>query len=504
MNCNKDDELISPENDSKSNEDQFLTDDEDDSNVGGISNFDSGKTCYQRRGRRAAKFQSKSPKHGHSRTKSEGNYIFRGEENDIYGQGHFTDNLANIELLSNCQNTRRRVQSASRDRDLSPTEMVRHYITQEKEEMDLMIGRLVHNVEDMAEVAAKKSTEVVKNIYHNVHGRAEAAAHKSSEIVHTALEKSSQIADVAAQKSSKIVYSAIEKSDQLAHQIADKFWKVCHFEKLAAWQKDNEHLLYGHRPELSSAAECFKSIFRIHTETGNIWTHMIGFFVFLVMTIVFYVKPLCDNCHSEALLQDKLVFLCFFVGAMLCLLCSTLFHTMSCHSEFVSNVFSRLDYAGIAILICGSSITWLYFGFYCEFYHKITYITAISVLGVATIVLTMMEKFNRPEYRTFRASLFVGLGLTSASPIIHLIYVHGLQYVIEKGALYNALIMGALYITGACLYAARIPERFMPGKCDIWFQSHQIFHILVVAAAFVFYFGMSDMATYRLVHDPHC
>jgi adiponectin receptor len=59
-------------------------------------------------------------------------------------------------------------------------------------------------------------------------------------------------------------------------------------------------------------------------------------------------------------------------------------------------VFSRLDYAGIAILICGSSITWLYFGFYCEFYHKITYITAISVLGVATIVLTMMEKFNRP------------------------------------------------------------------------------------------------------------
>jgi hypothetical protein len=24
------------------------------------------------------------------------------------------------------------------------------------------------------------------------------------------------------------------------------------------------------------------------------------------------------------------------------------------------------------------------------------------------------------------------------------------------------------------LYASRIPERFMPGKCDIWFQSHQV------------------------------
>ena len=98
----------------------------------------------------------------------------------------------------------------------------------------------------------------------------------------------------------------------------------------------------------------------------------------------------------QALLEDKLVFLCFFIGAMICLLCSTLFHTMSCHSEFVSNVFSRLDYAGISILICGSSITWLYFGFYCEFYHRLTYMTTIAILGLLTIVLTLMDKFNRP------------------------------------------------------------------------------------------------------------
>ena len=33
---------------------------------------------------------------------------------------------------------------------------------------------------------------------------------------------------------------------------------------------------FGHRPELNSFTECFKSIFMIHTETGNIWTHLIG------------------------------------------------------------------------------------------------------------------------------------------------------------------------------------------------------------------------------------
>jgi len=32
----------------------------------------------------------------------------------------------------------------------------------------------------------------------------------------------------------------------------------------------------------------------------------------------------------------------------------------------VSSLFSRLDYCGIAILIVGSVIPWLYYGFYCQ------------------------------------------------------------------------------------------------------------------------------------------
>ena len=267
--------------------DPYFTDDEDEiSTTETTSNFSSSNDFYQRRGRKSTKSSSKWPKNGHSRTKSEGSALFQ--------QG-IPDHLTNVEMLSNCQISRRRVQSTSRDRDLSPSEVIKNYYTKEKEQIDVMIGRIVHNVEDLAEVAAQKSSAVVKNIVHNVHEKAEVAAQKSSKIVHTAFEKSSQIADVAAQKSSEIVHNALEKSSK----IADQFWKVCHFEKLAAWQKDNEHLLFGHRPELSSATECFKSIFRIHTETGNIWTHMIGFFAFLVVTIVFYVKPLCDNCHAE-------------------------------------------------------------------------------------------------------------------------------------------------------------------------------------------------------------
>ena len=37
---------------------------------------------------------------------------------------------------------------------------------------------------------------------------------------------------------------------------------------------------------------------RLHTETGNIWTHLVGFLVFSWLAIVFYARPFCDICDS--------------------------------------------------------------------------------------------------------------------------------------------------------------------------------------------------------------
>jgi adiponectin receptor len=202
--------------------------------------------------------------------------------------------------------------------------------------------------------------------------------------------------------------------------------------------------------------------------------------------------------------SDKILFLVFFISAQMCLGCSTLFHTLNCHSKPVRAIFHRLDYAGIVILIVGSVIPWLYYGFYCQFYLKWIYISAVGVFGFITLILIMWEKFNKPAFRVYRAIVFVTLALVSALPILQFLYVNGYTESITKGSINKTLLMGALYISGAVLYAARIPERFMPGKCDIWFQSHQIFHVLVVAAAFVHYYAISDMAMYRFTQGPYC
>ena len=50
---------------------------------------------------------------------------------------------------------------------------------------------------------------------------------------------------------------------------------------------------------------------------------------------------------------------------------------------------------------------------------------------------------------------------------------------------------------GAAIYALRVPERWYPGAFDLWFSSHQLFHLCVVAAALVHYGGVRTLLDWR-------
>lgn len=72
----------------------------------------------------------------------------------------------------------------------------------------------------------------------------------------------------------------------------------------------------------------------------------------------------------------------------------------------------RLDYCGIALLIMGSFVPWLYYGFYCDFQPKLIYLTAVVLLGITTIVVSLWEKFSTPTFRPLRAGWFPRLLLS--------------------------------------------------------------------------------------------
>ncbi|XP_071187889.1 adiponectin receptor protein 2 [Salvelinus alpinus] len=296
-------------------------------------------------------------------------------------------------------------------------------------------------------------------------------------------------------------HHAMEKMEEFVHKVWEGRWRVIPHDVLPEWLKDNEYLRHGHRPPMPSFRACFKSIFRIHTETGNIWTHLLGCLFFLCLGIMYMFR---SNMYFAAPFQEKIVIGIFFIGAILCLSFSWLFHTVYCHSEGVSRVFSKLDYSGIAFLIMGSFVPWLYYSFYCSPNPRLIYLVVVCILGVSAIIVSQCDFFAKPQYRGVRAGVFVGLGLSGVVPTLHFVITEGLLRATTMGQMGWLLLMATLYISGACIYAARIPERFFPGKCDIWFHSHQLFHVLVVAGAFVHFHGVSNLQAFRYAAGAGC
>lgn len=68
----------------------------------------------------------------------------------------------------------------------------------------------------------------------------------------------------------------------------------------------------------------------------------------------------------------------------------------------------------------------------------------------------------------------MGLGLSGIVPTMHFTIEEGFVKATTVGQMGWFYLMGAMYITGAGLYAARIPERYFPGKCDIWVSSQRV------------------------------
>ena len=184
--------------------------------------------------------------------------------------------------------------------------------------------------------------------------------------------------------------------------------------------------------------------------------------------------------------------------AIICLGFSALFHLVGTLSKEVHSVFSRLDYAGISLLIAGSCYPPYFYFYHCEHFLRNVYLTFISVFAVSVFLYSLTSDFHMPERRTLRGSLFLCLGLSAAIPIFHLLLfkssIRGFEGLPRLVFWY---IGGISYVSGALMYIKRIPERFFPGLFDLFGSSHQIFHCLIVVGVITHYLGCLDAYYYR-------
>lgn len=189
-------------------------------------------------------------------------------------------------------------------------------------------------------------------------------------------------------------------------------------------------------------------------------------------------------------------FFAFLVGAMACLLASSACHLLMCHSAQCAYKMLRLDYAGISTLIVTSFYPVVYYTFMCDPFFCKLYIGFITAIGVGTVVMSLVPVFQTPEFRAVRSLLFACMAVSGLVPIVHKVVVFGNRPEAIVTAQYEAM-MGVFYGVGVVIYAARIPERWMPGKFDLVGHSHQLFHVLVIAGAYTHYLAGLEYLKWR-------
>lgn len=172
-------------------------------------------------------------------------------------------------------------------------------------------------------------------------------------------EKPRQRRPSTARTSADTVLHAAKSIEQKAQHSLLQIW-----DELPQWRRDNAFIHSGYRQIRASYIHALRSLFYLHNESVNIWTHLLGAIVAVSTSAYVYhvVRPRYESATSS----DVLVFGCFFGGAAVCLGMSATFHCLLDHSQQVARWGNKLDYTGIVALIVGSYVPALYYGFFCE------------------------------------------------------------------------------------------------------------------------------------------
>lgn len=146
---------------------------------------------------------------------------------------------------------------------------------------------------------------------------------------------------------------------------SEKLSLLIHWDELPPWRRDNAFIHTSYRRITPSYTHALRSLFYLHNESVNIWSHLLGCAIFAASSAYIYaVARPRYLAHANA--ADVAVFGCFFGGAMVCLGMSATYHGLVDHSEHVAKWGNKLDYTGIVALIVGSYVPALYYGFFCQ------------------------------------------------------------------------------------------------------------------------------------------
>ena len=147
------------------------------------------------------------------------------------------------------------------------------------------------------------------------------------------------------------------------------------YDELPPWYQDNDCIRHGYRPVMNHAKTCFESWTYLHNETANIYSHLLPALLAMVSQGLIYKA--FPWYYPQATTRDYIIFAFHLCSASICFGLSALYHTLMNRSAHSSDLWGRIDYTGIVILILGDFVSGIYVGFYCEPILQNTYWTMV-------------------------------------------------------------------------------------------------------------------------------
>lgn len=232
----------------------------------------------------------------------------------------------------------------------------------------------------------------------------------------------------------------------------------------------------GYRKTGTSALDSIRYAFVLHNDVGNFWTHFIPVLIW-VPWLIWLAKTRID-------FTDPYYYpvLCFWAGSCSYALFSSMAHLFSNISFLVRSVCFILDYHGIAMYALGGGITGF---FHQQSVHSLLYeykgimLTFEVALAVNATLFSGLSRFYWKDYRfVIRTLSFVLPYLAAVGPFtLRLLtcLTTGEECVHETIPFHLLGFLLTFLLT--FFFVTKIPERFAPGRFNIFFQSHQLFHV---------------------------
>ena len=267
-----------------------------------------------------------------------------------------------------------------------------------------------------------------------------------------------------------------------------------------------------------------RSLFHLHNETFNIWTHGVAALYLLYLSHCTIGRGGLLSTVKDSDWFDYVLFSVFHWSAVACFSASTMYHWYGCMSVQSHSCLYIGDMSAIGLLILGSYIPGLYYAFYCRPMFQLLYIvTIVSLVSLyfllyqcnhchatpPTVTLlpsrpdmplsTSHSTSARQHSHWLRVFLLVSLVAFAVVPAVHFVLiVHTDHPQLDVWqVLWPLCAMLSLYSAGFAFYVSHFPERVWVRRFDVWFASHQMWHCFILAAVRVWHYNLVQVFEFK-------